>query len=142
MGEIKMSENRIDAGQIKETDKQLQYIGEARELITLISERLGRPLLSCIITFGCQMNARDSEKLRGILDAAGFKDTENEDEADLVIYNTCTVRDNADQHVYGRLGHLNAVSMSSLKLKRVTRLSNSFSEHTIYTRFRNFLSEL
>ena len=95
-----MSENRIDAGQIKETDKQLQYIGEARELITLISERLGRPLLSCIITFGCQMNARDSEKLRGILDAAGFKDTENEDEADLVIYNTCTVRDNADQHVY------------------------------------------
>ncbi len=109
MGEIKMSENRIDAGQIKETDKQLQYIREARELITLISERLGRPLLSCIITFGCQMNARDSEKLRGILDAAGFKDTENEDEADLVIYNTCTVRDNADQHVYGRLGHLNAV---------------------------------
>ena len=55
MGEIKMSENRIDAGQIKETDKQLQYIGEARELITLISERLGRPLLSCIITFGCQI---------------------------------------------------------------------------------------
>ncbi len=109
MGETKMPENRIDAGQIKETDKQLQYIGEARELITLISVRLGRPLLSCIVTFGCQMNARDSEKLRGILDAAGFKDTENEDEADLVIYNTCTVRENADQHVYGRLGHLNAV---------------------------------
>ena len=104
-----MPEYRIDAGQMKETDKQLQYIGEARELIALISEKLGRPLLSCIVTFGCQMNARDSEKLRGILDAAGFKDTENEDEADLVIYNTCTVRDNADQHVYGRLGHLNAV---------------------------------
>ena len=104
-----MPEYRIDAGQMKETDKQLQYIGEARELIALISEKLGRPLLSCIVTFGCQMNARDSEKLRGILDVAGFKDTENEDEADLVIYNTCTVRDNADQHVYGRLGHLNAV---------------------------------
>ena len=104
-----MPEYRIDAGQMKETDKQLQYIGKARELIALISEKLGRPLLSCIVTFGCQMNARDSEKLRGILDVAGFKDTENEDEADLVIYNTCTVRDNADQHVYGRLGHLNAV---------------------------------
>ena len=104
-----MPEYRIDADQMKETDKQLQYIGEARELIALISEKLGRPLLSCIVTFGCQMNARDSEKLRGILDVAGFKDTENEDEADLVIYNTCTVRDNADQHVYGRLGHLNAI---------------------------------
>ena len=56
-----------------------------------------------------EMNARDSEKLRGILDTAGFADTDDEDEADLVIYNTCTVRDNADQHVYGRLGHLNSV---------------------------------
>ena len=55
------------------------------------------------------MNARDSEKLRGILETAGFIDTDDEDEADLVIYNTCTVRDNADQHVYGRLGHLNSV---------------------------------
>jgi tRNA-2-methylthio-N6-dimethylallyladenosine synthase len=55
------------------------------------------------------MNARDSEKLRGILSKAGFQDTENEDDADIVIYNTCTVRDNANQHVFGRLGHLNGV---------------------------------
>ena len=60
-----MSENRIDAGQIKETDKQLQYIGEARELITLISERLGRPLLSCIITFGCQITEANPLYLYG-----------------------------------------------------------------------------
>ena len=142
MGEIKMSENRIDAGQIKETDKQLQYIGEARELITLISERLGRPLLSCIITFGCQMNARDSEKLRGILDAAGFKDTENEDEADMVIYNTCTVRDNADQHVYGRLGHLNAVRKKRPDM--IIGLCGCMmqEDHVVAKRFRNFSSEL
>ncbi|MBR3231819.1 MAG: tRNA (N6-isopentenyl adenosine(37)-C2)-methylthiotransferase MiaB, partial [Lachnospiraceae bacterium] len=44
-----------------------------------------------------------------ILSKAGFQDTENEDDADIVIYNTCTVRDNANQHVFGRLGHLNGV---------------------------------
>ena len=90
-------------------EEQWRYIEELKLLVSERSTLLGRPLVSSVVTFGCQMNARDSEKLRGILDAAGFRDTENEDEADLVIYNTCTVRDNADQHVYGRLGHLNAV---------------------------------
>ncbi len=59
----------------------------------------------CIITFGCQMNARDSEKLAGILSAIGFKETDSED-ADIVIFNTCTVRENADMRLYGRLGQL------------------------------------
>ena len=90
-------------------EEQWRYIEELKLLVSERSTLLGHPLVSSVVTFGCQMNARDSEKLRGILDAAGFRDTENEDEADLVIYNTCTVRDNADQHVYGRLGHLNAV---------------------------------
>ena len=90
-------------------EEQWRYIEELKLLVSERSTLLGHSLVSSVVTFGCQMNARDSEKLRGILDAAGFRDTENEDEADLVIYNTCTVRDNADQHVYGRLGHLNAV---------------------------------
>ena len=58
-----------------------------------------------IATFGCQMNARDSEKLLGILEQIGFEQTDTE-EADFVLYNTCTVRDNANQKVYGRLGRL------------------------------------
>ena len=90
-------------------EEQWRYIEELKLLISERSAILGRPIVSCVVTFGCQMNARDSEKLRGILDSAGFVDTDDEDEADLVIYNTCTVRDNADQHVYGRLGHLNSV---------------------------------
>ena len=90
-------------------EEQWRYIQELKLLISERSAILGRPIVSCVVTFGCQMNARDSEKLRGILDSAGFVDTDDEDEADLVIYNTCTVRDNADQHVYGRLGHLNSV---------------------------------
>ncbi len=52
------------------------------------------------------MNARDSEKLAGILESIGFLYEESEEEADFVIFNTCTVRDNADQRLYGRLGHL------------------------------------
>ena len=54
------------------------------------------------------MNARDSEKILGILMDAGYQESDSE-EADLVIYNTCTVRDNANQRVYGRLGHLNSM---------------------------------
>ena len=82
------------------------------ELVRTIVERrakeLGRPLTACIQTFGCQMNARDSEKLMGILESVGF--TQSEDEAsDFVLYNTCTVRDNANQRVYGRLGYLNSL---------------------------------
>lgn len=60
------------------------------------SEELGRPLYFHCVTFGCQMNARDSEKLCGILRQIGFLESDGED-ADFVIYNTCTVRDNANQ---------------------------------------------
>ena len=60
------------------------------------------------MTFGCQMNARDSEKLSGILEQVGYTLSDSE-EADFVIYNTCTVRDNANQRVYGRLGFCNSM---------------------------------
>ena len=90
-------------------DIQYKSIDEIRLLVDDWKMRAGRPLLANVTTFGCQMNARDSEKLRGILTAAGFVGTDDEDEADVVIYNTCTVRDNANQHVFGRLGHLNGV---------------------------------
>ena len=59
-------------------------------------------------TFGCQMNARDSEKLVGILGRIGFLETQDE-HADFVLYNTCTVRENANQRVYGHLGYLNTL---------------------------------
>ncbi len=59
-----------------------------------------------ISTFGCQMNAHDSEKLKGILEEIGYLATEQESEADFVIYNTCCVRENAELKVYGRLGSL------------------------------------
>ncbi len=78
-------------------------IQRAKELVSELGNTLGRVPTAAVITFGCQMNARDSEKLTGILIQAGFSIVE-EESADFVIYNTCTVRDNANQRVYGRLG--------------------------------------
>ncbi|HIK37283.1 MAG: tRNA (N6-isopentenyl adenosine(37)-C2)-methylthiotransferase MiaB [Geminocystis sp.] len=57
-----------------------------------------------IITFGCQMNKADSERMAGILSSMGFEYTDNPDEAKILIYNTCTIRDNAEQKVYSYLG--------------------------------------
>ncbi|MDD6811798.1 MAG: tRNA (N6-isopentenyl adenosine(37)-C2)-methylthiotransferase MiaB, partial [Lachnospiraceae bacterium] len=65
----------------------------------------------------CQMNARDSEKLAGILHQVGYEMTQEEEMADFVIYNTCTVRDNANQRVYGRLGYLNSMKKKKPHLK-------------------------
>ncbi len=83
--------------------RQYYFIKKARELVKAESEKLGRRLTADGETFGCQMNAKDSEKLIGILENIGFEMIEDES-ADLVFYNTCTVRDNANQRVYGRLG--------------------------------------
>ncbi|NJM86818.1 MAG: tRNA (N6-isopentenyl adenosine(37)-C2)-methylthiotransferase MiaB [Hydrococcus sp. RU_2_2] len=57
-----------------------------------------------ITTFGCQMNKADSERMAGILEDMGFAYSEDPNEADLVLYNTCTIRDNAEQKVYSYLG--------------------------------------
>jgi tRNA-2-methylthio-N6-dimethylallyladenosine synthase len=57
-----------------------------------------------ITTFGCQMNKADSERMAGILEHLGYEAGSGEDEADLVLYNTCTIRDNAEQKVYSYLG--------------------------------------
>ncbi len=89
----------------QETKKQYEYMEKAKSYVHAKSEELGRPLTYCVTTFGCQMNARDSEKLTGILEEIGYVASEDE-KADFVIYNTCTVRENANLRVYGRLGVL------------------------------------
>ncbi len=91
---------------IEEQTRQMQYIDLVKEIIDSENERLGRRLKCAVVTFGCQMNARDSEKLTGVLREAGYEVIDEETEADFVIYNTCTVRDNANQKVYGHLGLL------------------------------------
>ena len=91
----------------QEPQRQQYFMAHAKEQLHILEENLGRPLTCCINTFGCQMNARDSEKLLGILETIGYQAVETED-ADFVLYNTCTVRENANLRVYGRLGQLGA----------------------------------
>lgn len=97
-----------DKNQIPATEPERQYyfMDIAKEYLRQLSEEKGNPLTFHVSTFGCQMNARDSEKLVGILEKIGFVEEDSE-EADFVIYNTCTVRENANNKVYGRLGYLN-----------------------------------
>ena len=63
-------------------------------------------------TYGCQMNVHDSERLSGLLEEAGYVRAEDgADGADAVVLNTCAVRENADNRLYGNLGHLASVKI-------------------------------
>ncbi|MBE5892377.1 MAG: tRNA (N6-isopentenyl adenosine(37)-C2)-methylthiotransferase MiaB [Lachnospiraceae bacterium] len=101
---------------IDETARQLYFCEKAAAHVKELAERLGRKPTCCVTTFGCQMNARDSEKLAGILERVGYEMIEDEN-ADFVIFNTCTVRDNANQRVYGRLGVLNGYKRKNPHMK-------------------------
>lgn len=92
----------------QEPARQYYFIAKCRQYVKQETEAAGHALSAAVVTFGCQMNARDSEKLSGVLENVGFTLTDSE-EADFVIYNTCTVRDNANQRVYGRLGFCNSM---------------------------------
>ena len=101
----KLARNKED---IEETNIQYEYINKLKNIIKSKSDSLNRPLTYNVTTFGCQMNARDSEKLVGILEEIGYTPSKDEN-ADFVIYNTCTVRENANNKVYGRLGYLHSI---------------------------------
>lgn len=100
----------------EETLRQRYFMARCRELVQEKEQKLGRPLTISILTVGCQMNAKDSEKLLGIAREIGYQEADSEEAADLVIYNTCTVRENANQRVYGRLGYLNSLKRSNPEL--------------------------
>ena len=90
---------------VKEPEREYYFMAKCRERVRAFAQKKGRFPTACVVNMGCQMNARDSEKLRGILNAIGYMPAESE-EADFVLYNTCTVRENANNKVYGRLGKL------------------------------------
>ena len=90
---------------VTEPERQYYFIDVCRGLLLAKEQAAGRKLTMHIATFGCQMNAKDSETLAGILSEIGYEESDSE-EADLVVYNTCTVRENANTRVYGRIGYL------------------------------------
>ncbi len=94
-----------------EAAKQLNIINELKVRFDREFQQTGRKKTYHIETFGCQMNAKDSEKISGILRQIGYEETDTE-QADFVLYNTCTVRENANNRVYGRLGYLGKLKKS------------------------------
>jgi tRNA-2-methylthio-N6-dimethylallyladenosine synthase len=89
----------------REPERQFYFIKKMQEIAFAREQAAGRKMTYHISTFGCQMNFKDSEKLAGVLEEIGFAESEDE-KADFCLYNTCTVRENANSRVYGRLGYL------------------------------------
>ncbi len=90
---------------VTEPERQYYYMKKCRQWAEEETIRAGHSLTMSIQTLGCQMNAKDSEKMTAILEYIGYEET-NEPVADFVLYNTCTVRENANLKIYGRLGYL------------------------------------
>ena len=86
-------------------ERQIYFIEKMKLLLNEKREAEGKRPTYAVETFGCQMNFHDSEKLCGILTEIGFEEAPSE-EADIVIFNTCTIRENANQKLYGHLGRL------------------------------------
>jgi len=84
--------------------EQNEYKSKVLNLINKVF--LESPPLAHIHSFGCQQNVSDGEKLKGTLSEMGYGFTENQNEADLIIYNTCAVRENAEAKVFGNIGEL------------------------------------
>ncbi len=98
---------------------QKTYIEKIKEINVEFEKTNTRKKMFCVKTYGCQMNSHDSEKLIGILIDMGYIQTEEEKKADLIIYNTCCVRENAENKVYGNLGFLKSLKKENKDLKIV-----------------------
>lgn len=118
-----------------ESIRQHEYIEKLKEVTSDLCKKTGHVPKANVTTFGCQMNAKDSEKLKGILVSGGFDLTESEDDADFVIMNTCTIRDNADQKVYGHLGVLNHLKKKN-KFLKIALCGCMMQEKTVIDKIR------
>jgi tRNA-2-methylthio-N6-dimethylallyladenosine synthase len=104
---------------IEKIDEQDKYIELMHRKNEDYFNKTGKRKIVYSCTYGCQMNEHDSEKLLAMLDAMGYDTTEDSTEADLVIYNTCAVRENAELKVYGNLGHLKSQKEKNPDMKIV-----------------------
>ena len=95
-----------------EMDRQRSYLYKLQEINNNFLKEHGRKPLANTETYGCQQNENDTERIRGMLSAAGYDFCDSHEDADLVLYNTCAVRENAEDKVYGRLGILKHVKES------------------------------
>ncbi len=103
MSEGKRITTKVSA---EEINQQYKYIETMKQYNQGIISGLGKPVRYNIETFGCQMNENDSERLSGMLSEMGYSECSERRDSDLIIFNTCCVRENAEQKVYGHLGAL------------------------------------
>lgn len=99
----------IDKAEIEE---QKEYIKKIKIYTDNFKKEKGRAPLANTETYGCQQNENDTERIRGVLFEAGFEFSDVAEDADVVIYNTCAVRENAEQKVFGRIGILKHIKES------------------------------
>ena len=90
----------------EEMEEQRAFMLKIKEICNNKASHSGSAPLAITETYGCQQNENDTERIRGMLKECGFEFTEDQNVADLIIYNTCAVRENAEQKVFGRLGIL------------------------------------
>ncbi|MBO4280641.1 MAG: tRNA (N6-isopentenyl adenosine(37)-C2)-methylthiotransferase MiaB [Lachnospiraceae bacterium] len=114
----------------EEPARQYAFMDILKAELAERSKRENRNFTMHVETFGCQMNAKDSEKLAGILSYIGYEPTDSED-ADIVVYNTCTVRENANTRVYGRIGYLGRLKKSHPGMRIVLCGCMMQEEHVI-----------
>ncbi len=81
--------------------EQVSYAAKANKIL---SERIGKTFKAAVVTFGCQQNVSDSGKLKGMLELIGYEITEELSEADFIVFNTCAVREHAEDRVFGNVG--------------------------------------
>ena len=85
----------------EERELQLEYAQRAGQSLR---DRLGRQPMGCVVTFGCQQNEADSELIRGMFIDMGFGLTDDESRADVLVFNTCAIREHAEMRVFGNVG--------------------------------------
>ena len=100
----------------QESKVQLEYISKCTEMI---KDKYDSQPAFYIQNAGCQMNSLQTETVAGIVKRIGYKEVLKEEEADVVIYNTCTVRENANLKIYGHLGHLKSIKEKKPEMKIV-----------------------
>ncbi|MBR3791329.1 MAG: tRNA (N6-isopentenyl adenosine(37)-C2)-methylthiotransferase MiaB [Clostridia bacterium] len=96
----------------EEIELQRSFIYKIKEINARYTNINGHPMKANTETYGCQQNENDTERIRGMLKEAGFDFCDDANDADVVVYNTCAVRENAEQKVFGRLGILKHIKES------------------------------
>ena len=104
---MSVNTRRVSEAELEEQKTYEKKVG------ALIKNRYEKQPLACVVTYGCQQNVSDSERIKGMLGEMGYGFTEKRDEAKLVIFNTCAVREHAEDRVFGNVGALKKYKLAN-----------------------------